>query len=215
MKHELEKLTIQVSPRAAEAYRTMVGQRRALCDQVMNRWLENEAKEIDECARRIAEPDRPGEAWDVVVPIDLKNPDSPSVRATGAFDPVESWLADENGLRAMNPWISLSKEDAAKVRWLLEAELLLVRLDQKQKLARVVGQTTRDEARRYRVPLWVQSKEAPECCGMFMNFVGQIDDETLCEHAPPGAVLWWHDAASFFVFTCSVCLGVKAVGQQY
>ena len=32
---------------------------------------------------------------------------------------------------------------------------------------------------------------------------------------PPGAKLWWHDAASFYVFTCSQCLECKAVGQQY
>jgi hypothetical protein len=48
-----------------------------------------------------------------------------------------------------------------------------------------------------------------------MSFVGQIDDDTICSEPPADAKLWWHDGASFYVFTCPMCLGVKAVGQQF
>ncbi len=30
-----------------------------------------------------------------------------------------------------------------------------------------------------------------------------------------GAKRWWHDQASFYVFTCSQCLESKAIGQQH
>ncbi len=48
-----------------------------------------------------------------------------------------------------------------------------------------------------------------------MHFVGQMDDNKICCEAPDGAKFWWHDAASFYVFTCDQCLDVKAVGQQF
>jgi hypothetical protein len=48
-----------------------------------------------------------------------------------------------------------------------------------------------------------------------MFFVGQIDDDFLSIERPKNAKKWWHDATSFYVFTCSQCLSVKAVGQQF
>lgn len=51
-------------------------------------------------------------------------------------------------------------------------------------------------------------------CSRPMFFVGQIDDDRICMEPPAGAELWWHDKASFYVFTCSKCLECKAVGQQ-
>ena len=54
-----------------------------------------------------------------------------------------------------------------------------------------------------------------ECCGMPMHFVGQIDDNDICTERPKDAILWWHDLASFYVFTCSQCLKCKAIGQQF
>ncbi len=66
-----------------------------------------------------------------------------------------------------------------------------------------------------RMPRWIQGEEVPVCCGSLMLFVGQIDDEQLCSERPQDAQIWWHDIASFYVFTCPFCLGVKAVGQQY
>lgn len=66
-----------------------------------------------------------------------------------------------------------------------------------------------------RVPRFIQSEEWPMCCGRSMHFVGQIDDGTICDLPPPEANYWWHDAASFYVFTCCLCLECKAIGQQY
>lgn len=72
-----------------------------------------------------------------------------------------------------------------------------------------------EDYRCYRVPLWIQGDEVPLCCDQEMIFVGQIDDDTICMEPPAGAKLWWHDRASFYVFTCPKCLSVTAVGQQF
>ena len=48
-----------------------------------------------------------------------------------------------------------------------------------------------------------------------MHFVGQLDDDRICTERPADATMWWHDAASFYVFTCSQCMECKAVGQQF
>jgi hypothetical protein len=69
--------------------------------------------------------------------------------------------------------------------------------------------------RHFRLPVWIQEPEIPSCCEHPMMFVGQLDDNLLCTQWPPDAALWWHDASSFYVFTCPQCLGVKAVGQQF
>jgi hypothetical protein len=80
---------------------------------------------------------------------------------------------------------------------------------------KVVRKATAEDRSRFRVPLWIQNGEIPDCCGRPMFFVGQIDDNVICTERPPDARVWWHDAASFYVFTCSQCLGSKAVGQQF
>ncbi len=80
---------------------------------------------------------------------------------------------------------------------------------------KVIRLVEEEDLRAYRVPIWIQNEETPECCGKPMFFVGQIDDSDLCMEAPPDAELWWHDVASFYVFTCPYCCDVKAVGQQY
>ena len=72
-----------------------------------------------------------------------------------------------------------------------------------------------DSATKARTPSWIQGPVVPVCCGHAMRFVGQLNDDKLCSERPEGAKLWWHDAASFYVFTCSQCLECKAVGQQY
>jgi hypothetical protein len=72
-----------------------------------------------------------------------------------------------------------------------------------------------EDYNKYRTPLWIQGEDVPDCCGKPMFFVGQIDDNEICTEAPPDAKYWRHDRASFYVFTCSQCLSVKAVGQQY
>lgn len=71
------------------------------------------------------------------------------------------------------------------------------------------------EAKRLRVPVFIQGEDYPVCCGRSMVFVGQIDDDRLCTEAPPDAKIWWHDRASFYVYTCCICLECKATGQQF
>lgn len=101
------------------------------------------------------------------------------------------------------------------VTWFGNGELMYCQRQHQPNLVKVIRKATEDERKKYRVPLWIQSEEIPECCGRPMNFVGQIDDDNICVDRPPDANLWWHDAASFYVFTCSQCLEVKAVGQQF
>jgi hypothetical protein len=74
---------------------------------------------------------------------------------------------------------------------------------------------TAEDIKAFRVPRWIQGEEVPICCDREMVFVGQIDDHQLCVERPDDAKVWWHDAASFYVFTCANCLSVTAVGQQY
>ncbi len=80
---------------------------------------------------------------------------------------------------------------------------------------KVIRKATEDDIRQFRVPIWVQSPEYPVCCGQEMIFVGQIDDDRICTEPPQNAKMWWHDAASFYVFTCPQCLECAAIGQQY
>lgn len=80
---------------------------------------------------------------------------------------------------------------------------------------KAVRKATDEDIKKYRVPVWIQGEEVPSCCGRPMFFVCQLDDDLICTEAPPDAEMWWHDAASFYVFTCPRCLEVKAVGQQF
>lgn len=80
---------------------------------------------------------------------------------------------------------------------------------------KVIRKAADEERRLFRVPLWIQGDEVPECCGQPMHFVGQIDDDRICMEPPKDAKMWWHDAASFYVFTCAQCLECKALGQQF
>jgi hypothetical protein len=104
---------------------------------------------------------------------------------------------------------------SAEIRWFKEFQLMFCQRQHDPDTIKVIRQATDDERRRFRVPLWIQSDEIPDCCGRPMQFVGQIDDDAICAERPGDAKLWWHDAASFYVFTCSQCLVCKAVGQQF
>ena len=101
------------------------------------------------------------------------------------------------------------------ITWFDSFELLYCQRQHDPQTIKVVRKATDQERRTYRVPLWIQGEDVPECCGHPMFFVGQIDDDTICSEPPADAELWWHDVASFYVFTCPKCLSVKAVGQQY
>ena len=102
----------------------------------------------------------------------------------------------------------------SKLTWLndLENFVYQVLADGTRKAIR---KATSDDIKNFRVPIWIQGEEVPICCGREMVFVGQIDDNEICMERPDEADLWWHDAASFYVFTCSICLECKAVGQQF
>ena len=100
------------------------------------------------------------------------------------------------------------------VKW-FDSELMYCQIQHDETTFKVIRPATDDERKLFRVPLWIQGEETPKCCGRPMHFVGQIDDDRICTERPPDAKLWWHDLASFYVFTCSQCLECKAVGQQF
>jgi hypothetical protein len=100
------------------------------------------------------------------------------------------------------------------IEWFEEFELLYCQQQHDAETFKVIRKATEDERKLFRIPLWIQDEEVPECCGRPMHFVGQLDDDRICAERPSEAKMWWHDAASFYVFTCSQCLECKAVGQQ-
>lgn len=101
------------------------------------------------------------------------------------------------------------------VDWCRNFEPLLCSYDMRAAAFRAHCVATDEQCKAYRVPTFIQSEDTPVCCGKPMYFVGQIDDNNICAEPPPEFKLWWHDAASFYVFTCSICLECKAVGQQF
>ena len=107
------------------------------------------------------------------------------------------------------------KDLPPEITWFEEYEMLYAQIQHDGETLKVIRKATEDEIKRFRIPIWIQDVEIPKCCGRPMFFIGQIDDNVICTEAPVDAKLWWHDAASFYVFTCPFCLGVKAVGQQF
>ncbi len=101
------------------------------------------------------------------------------------------------------------------IEWFGGFELLYCQRQHDPQECKVIRKASDEERKLFRIPLWIQGDEVPQCCGRPMNFVGQIDDDRLCGERPPDAKLWWHDAASFYVFTCSQCLECKAIAQQF
>lgn len=101
------------------------------------------------------------------------------------------------------------------IDWFEEFETMYCQLAHDGDTIKVIRKATDEEIKLFRVPVFIQDDEVPDCCGQPMFFVGQIDDDKICTETPEGAKMWWHDGASFYVFTCSQCLGVKAIGQQF
>jgi hypothetical protein len=101
------------------------------------------------------------------------------------------------------------------VNWFDTYQLMYCQAEREPEQVRVLRKATTDERRLFRIPLWIQGEEVPKCCGRPMHFVGQLDDDRICLERPADAKLWWHDNASFYVFTCSRCLECKAIGQQF
>ena len=101
-----------------------------------------------------------------------------------------------------------------EIHWFENFELLYCQRQHDPETIKVIRTATEAERIDFRVPLWIEAEEIPECCGRKMEFVGQIDDDVICTERPADAKMWWRHRASFYVFTCSQCLQCKAVGQQ-
>ena len=101
-----------------------------------------------------------------------------------------------------------------KLTWLDEFEHFVFQL-QADGTRKAIRKATDEDIKRFRAPIWIQGEEIPICCGREMVFVGQIDDNEIYTERPEDARLWWHDAASFYAFTCPQCLECMAVGQQF
>jgi hypothetical protein len=140
---------------------------------------------------------------DVILPVDISDPAGPAV--TGKAE-----LASLRGDRGVG---CLTSTDGMQ-NWIDEFDhfVFQIRTDGTRIAIR---KTTEDDLKRFRVPIWIQSAETPICCGREMVFVGQLDDNDLWSEPPEDAMMWWHDIASFYVFTCPLCLECSAVGQQY
>ena len=208
-------LCIQVTPEAAAAYQALDQWRREFAEEIISRWLISEGNQAAEIAQRLAEPMAQSDVWLVEIPVDHHSPDGECLRCKMRADSFDFWMADENGLSVTETMADLSGTDLKRAAWFKDSYWAFVRVNRENRILRFVGPASEEDAVSYRAPRWIQSSEVPTCCGVRMYFVGQIDDDEICNQAPPGAVLWWHDAASFYVFTCAICLGTKAVGQQY
>jgi hypothetical protein len=103
----------------------------------------------------------------------------------------------------------------AEIDWFDDFEFMYCQVQHDGTTFKVLREATDEERKVYRIPVWIQGEEIPECCGHPMHFVGQIDDDRLCMERPADAKMWWHDNASFYVFTCAQCLECKTVGQQF
>jgi hypothetical protein len=140
---------------------------------------------------------------DVLFPVDVSRPAGPCVAG-------QAEMISLRGDRGVGCLIFVEQQ----LSWLDEFEHFVF-----QALAdgsrRAIRKATDEDIKTFRVPIWIQSEEIPMCCGREMVFVGQIDDNTICTERPPDAKLWWHDAASFYVFTCPQCLESAAIGQQF
>ncbi|MBF9222131.1 hypothetical protein [Hymenobacter ruricola] len=132
-------------------------------------------------------------------------------RLGGPFATAEAEILSEKNGRG----IARVTDFNQSISWVNEFELMIFQTLNDGINLKAIRKASEEEIKNYRVPIWIQSEEVPECCGKPMIFIGQLDDDTLCAEPPPNAKMWWHDAASFYVFTCPVCLSVQAVGQQF
>jgi|GEM_PF-1433251 len=101
------------------------------------------------------------------------------------------------------------------IDWFEEFEFMYGQVQHGGSTFKIIRPATDEERALFRIPVWIQGDEVPECCGRPMHFVGQIDDDRICSERPADAKMWWHDRASFYVFTCSQCMECKAVRQQF
>ncbi len=140
---------------------------------------------------------------DVLFPEDLANLGGPSL--AGQAELVS--LRGDHGVGCLTFVES-------KLAWLDDFEHFVFQVSA-DGTRKAIRKATSEDIHKFRVPIWIQGEEVPTCCGREMVFVGQIDDNQICMERPDDAKLWWHDGASFHVFTCPSCLECKAVGQQF
>lgn len=155
----------------------------------------------------------PQHSWQFPIRIPSSKGDrgGPSILTRGGIlSAVSEDTIRVNRFIARANWL-LPKEET----WCRGSDYLLCEFEPDGKTLFALDVVDRKDLPDLRVPRFIQSNEWPVCCGRSMHFVGQIDDNTICDKAPPEATLWWHDAASFYVFTCCLCLECKALGQQY
>lgn len=98
--------------------------------------------------------------------------------------------------------------------WIEDFDYAVFQLE-RNGVRKVIRKCSDEDYKFFRVPIWIQSPETPICCDRPMLFVGQIDDNRISSERPDDAKVWWHDAASFYVFTCPVCLECASIGQQF
>jgi hypothetical protein len=144
------------------------------------------------------------------IPRDPVNPGGGFIDAHGRIESAITEPAIE-----VNEFVAVSWDINGRVDWCDDFEQLICGFDTDGQTLIVRRRAKSEELKRLRVPVFIQSDEWPVCCARSMSFVGQIDDNAICQEPPPGRSLWWHDAASFYVFTCAVCLECKAIGQQF
>lgn len=154
----------------------------------------------------------PQSDWTFLVRVPVKEGDlgGPSVEAHGQLCSAVT----EQSLAA-NEHIVIPYDLEGRVSWCEDADSLICAFEGDGRSLVALRKATDLDRKRLRSPSFIQCEAWPMCCGRSMQFVGQIDDETICMQAPPNAQLWWHDIASFYVYTCSICLECKAIGQQF
>lgn len=154
----------------------------------------------------------PQNDWSFLVRIPVKEGDltGPSIEAHGYLSSTVS----EESLQT-NEHIAVLYDLEGRVSWCEDADPLICAFEGDGTSLVALRHATDHDRKRLRSPSFIQNEEWPMCCGRSMQFVGQIDDETICMQPPPDAQLWWHDVASFYVYTCPICLECKAIGQQF
>jgi len=140
---------------------------------------------------------------DIIVPKSLDDLGGPSVAGRAEI------CAERNGKGVC--YIQKLESD---IDWIEDFDHALFQIEQ-DGTRKVFRKCTDEDYVLFRVPIWIQSPETPVCCDRPMLFVGQIDDNRISSERPEDAKLWWHDAASFYVFTCPVCLECSSIGQQF
>ena len=142
--------------------------------------------------------------YEIIIPLDPSN-------LGGKFAMSRARVLAQQDGRGIAETVSPIKD----INWLEEFDYIYFQVLKNSETLKAIRKATEEDIKKFRIPIWIQGEEIPDCCGQPMFFVGQIDDNFICAEPPPNAKMWWHDAASFYVFTCSHCLSVKAVGQQF